>query len=68
MGVQGNLRISEEKGLFLRFLDFSGALRKRAKKADFGRFPGRAARHCLSPHWLHPHLRQPNRSQTHISG
>ena len=34
--------------------------RKRAKKADFGRFPGRAARHPLSPHLLHPHLRQPN--------
>ena len=26
--------------------------RKRAKKADFGRFPGRAARHPLSPHLL----------------
>ena len=34
--------------------------RKRAKKADFGRFPGRAARHPLNPHLLHPHLRQPN--------
>ena len=33
--------------------------RKRAKKADFGRFPGRAARHPLNPHLLHPHLRQP---------
>ena len=30
------------------------------KKANFGRFPGRAARHPLSPHLLHPHLRQPN--------
>ena len=29
------------------------------KKADFGRFPGRAARHPLNPHLLHPHLRQP---------
>ena len=34
--------------------------RKRAKTADFGRFPGRAARHPLNPHLLHPHLRQPN--------
>ena len=34
--------------------------RKRAKKADFGRFPGRAARRPLNPHLLHPHLRQPN--------
>ena len=34
--------------------------RKRAKKADFGRFPGRVARHPLNPHLLHPHLRQPN--------
>ena len=30
--------------------------------ADFGRFPGRAARHPLSPHLLHPHLRQPKRN------
>ena len=28
--------------------------RKRAKKADFGRFPERAARHPLNPHLLHP--------------
>ena len=34
--------------------------RKRAKKADFGWFPGRAARHPLNPHLLHRHLRQPN--------
>ena len=27
MGVLANLRISEEKGLFLRFLDFPGVLR-----------------------------------------
>ena len=33
--------------------------RKRAKKADFSRFPGRVAKHPLSPHLLHPHLRQP---------
>ena len=26
---------------------------------NFGRFPGRAARRPLSPHLLHPHLRQP---------
>ena len=37
--------------------------KKRQKKADFGRFPGRAARHPLSPHLLHPHLRQPNQTQ-----
>ena len=38
----------------------SGKGRKRAKKADFSRFPGRAARRPLSPHLLHPHLRHPN--------
>ena len=61
--IRGYLR---KKADFLHFLDFPGALRtlrkrekkgrKRAKKADFGRFPGRAARHPLSPHLLHPHL------------
>ena len=71
MGVQANPRISEEKGLFPPFSGFSRCSsappekgkkgRKRAKKADFGRFPGRAARHLLSPHLLHPHLRQPNK-------
>ena len=65
--IQGYLR---KKAFFLRFLDFPGAVRalrkkgekgrKRAKKTDFGRFPGRAARHPLSPHLLHPDLRQPN--------
>ena len=69
MGVQGNPRISEEKGLFPPFSGFSRCSsgppekgekgRKRAKKADFGRFPGGAARHPLNPHLLHPHLRQP---------
>ena len=38
----------------------SGKAEKRAKKADFGRFPGGAARHLLNPHLLHPHLRQPS--------
>ena len=70
MGVLANLRISEEKGLFPPFSGLSRCSshppekgekgRKRAKKADFARFPGRAARHPLSPHLLHPHLRQPN--------
>ena len=74
MGVQGNPRISEEKGLFPPFSGFSRCSsgppekgekgRKRAKKADFGRFPGRAARHPLNPHLLHPHLRQPNLLET----
>ena len=41
--------------------------RKRAEKADFGRFPRRAARHPLSPHLLHPHLRQPKFSRI-VSG
>ena len=69
-GVYANLRISEEKGLFPPFSGFPRCSsyppekgekgRKRAKKGDFGRFPGRAARHPLSPHLLHPHLRQPN--------
>ena len=72
MGVDGNPRISEEKGLFPPFSGFSRCSshppekgekgRKRAKKADFGRFPGRAARHPLSPHLLHPHLRQPKKN------
>ena len=58
------------KGLFPPFSGFSRCSsappekgekgRKRAKKADFGWFPGGAARHPLSPHLLHPHLRQPN--------
>ena len=70
MGVEANLRISEEKGPFPPFSGFSRCSshppekgekgRKRAKKADFGRFPGRSARHPLSPQLLHPHLRQPN--------
>ena len=58
--IRGYLR---KKAFFLRFLGFPSSLRtlrKRAKKADFGRLPGRAARHPLSPHLLHPHLRQPN--------
>ena len=38
----------------------SGKGRKRQKKGEKGRFPGRAARHPLSPHLLHPHFRQPN--------
>ena len=58
--IWGHLR---KEAFFLRFLDFPGALstlrkckrdRKRAKKDDFGRFPGRAARYPLSPHLLHP--------------
>ena len=66
--IGGNLR---KKALCLRCLDFPGAVQalwkrakkaeKRAKKADFGRFPGRAARRPLNPHLLHPHLRQPKR-------
>ena len=66
--IRGYLR---KKAFFLRFLDFSGAVRalrkkaekgrKRAKKADFGRFPGQEARHPLNPHLLHPHLRHSNR-------
>ena len=38
--------------------------RKRAKKVVFGRSPGRAARHPLNPHLLHPHLRQRNTGQS----
>ena len=51
MGVEANLRISEEKGLFPLFSGFSrcsshppekgGKGRKGAKKADFSRFPER---------------------------
>ena len=67
----GGLRKSEDirkKGPFPPFFQvLSGASakggkgRKRAKKADFGRFPGNAARHPLSPHLLHPHLRHSNK-------
>ena len=39
--------------------------RKRAKKADFGRFPGQEARHPLNPHLLHPHLRHSNSGIPH---
>ena len=59
--IWGYLR---KKAVFLRFLDLPGALGtlwKRARKADFGPFPGRAARHPSSPHLLHPHLRQPKK-------
>ena len=62
-----------EKGLFPPFSGFSRGSsglpemgekgRKRAKKADFGRFPGREARHPLNPHLLHPHLRHSNSSK-----
>ena len=45
----------------------SGKGRQRQKKGEKGRlwprFPGRAARHPLSPHLLHPHLRHPNKSR-----
>ena len=64
MGVQGNPRISEEKGLFPPLSGFSRCSsglpdkgekgRKMAKKADFGRFPGRAARHPLKPPFVTP--------------
>ena len=69
--IRGYLR---KKRLFPPFSGFSRCSshplekgekgRKRAKKADFGRFPGRAARHPLSPHLLHPYLRQPNVRKT----
>ena len=74
MGVPANLEISEEKGPFsLRFLDFRGALRTlrtKAKKAEKGQKrpivaadsqEGRPdiAGTPLSPHLLHPRLRQP---------
>ena len=55
-----------KKALFLRFLEFPGALRtlrkraKRQKKGGKGCFPGRVARRPLNPHLLHPHLRQLN--------
>ena len=58
------LGISEEKAFFLCFLDLqvlfssSGKGRKRQKKDEKGRFPGKAARHPLSPHLLHPQPKQ----------
>ena len=65
--IRGYLR---KKAFFLRYPGFPRCSwhppekgekgRKRAILADFGRFPGREARHPLSAHLLHPHLRQPN--------
>ena len=77
MGISANPRISEEKGLFPAFSGFPRCFSdppeevekggQRVKKADFGRFPGRAARRLLSPHFLHPHLRQPDSPKiTHL--
>ena len=73
--IRGYLR---KKAFFLRFLDFPGALRtlrKRAKKAEkgrkrpiSGRFLGRAARHPLNPHLLHPHLWRPKNFWTDFFG
>ena len=66
MGVQANLKYLRKNALFNPFSGFSGCSShlpengKKAKKADFSRFPGRAARHPLSSHLLHPYLRQPN--------
>ena len=70
--------MSEEKGLFPPFSGFPRCsshppekgekCRERVKKADFGRFPGRTARHPLSPHLLHPHLRQPKVWENRIGG
>ena len=54
------------RAFFLRFPDFSGAvraLRKRVKKANFGRFPEREAGHPLNPHLLHPYLRHSNQKR-----
>ena len=66
-GFKQNPRKPEEKCPFPLFSGFSRCSvglpekgekgRRRAKKADFGRFPGREARHPLNPHLLHPHLR-----------
>ena len=58
--IWGYLR---QKAFFLRFLGFPSALRTLRKWAEKG--PGGAARHPLSPHSLHPYLRQPN---SNISG
>ena len=69
--IRGYLR---KKAFFLRYLGFpkcsSGPLKKgekgreKAKKADFGRFPGWEARHPLKPHLLHPHLRHSNKTRS----
>ena len=51
------------RAFFLHLLDFPAAFRnlwKRAKKAEKGRLPERAARNPLNLHLLRPHLRQPN--------
>ena len=60
---------SRKNACFLLVLHFQGALRTlwtRVKKAEKGRFPGRAARHTLNPHSLHPHLRQPKASRPEV--
>ena len=64
MGVEGNPRISEEKGLFPPFSGFSRCSsgppekgdkgRKRAKKADFGRFSGKGSHTPLKPPFVAP--------------
>ena len=66
--IWGHLR---KKAFFLRYPQFPRSsshppekrkkVEKGRKKADFGRFPGRAARYPLNPHLLHPHLRQPKK-------
>ena len=60
--IWGNRPFSSIFWISLVLFAPSGKGRKRQKKgekADFGRFPGRVARHPLSPDLLHPHLRQP---------
>ena len=64
MGIEANLRISEEKSissLFSGFVRYSSHPlekgekgRKRAKKADFGPFAGRAGQAPLNPPFFTP--------------
>ena len=71
MGVQANLRISEEKGLFPPFSGFSRCSshppeksEKRQKKGEKCRFwpiSRQGGQTPLKPPFVTPHLRQPNK-------
>ena len=58
------------KGLFPALSGFSRCSSdplEKGEKANLGQFPGRAARHPLNPHLLHPHVRQFERVTSRLS-